>query len=311
MKKILLFFALTVVAVSLVSCQTDEENLKKEIRLSTKISLMDVKATFPETNTQLVEGTEVRIWVDEAAQPVVPLYENNVFTADGDGGLYGGNTMYYPTSGNSVNVYALRTNATIADDAYPASALTHTVSTDQSALEDFVNSDMMYSNAVGIENSVDIIPLTFYHLLSKVQVALVLNEGLSKGDIAGLEIGGTKILAECTLDKSVSPDAVEIIPGGETQNIAVGYDISDSFDAPAYNDAVIVPQTLNKGTSFIIVTLLDGTRLAYQLPESTVFAAQTAYQYHIQVKRDGMIVTTSVTDWLPGGIIEGEADVVL
>ena len=73
----------------------------------------EVKATFPETNTQLVEGTEVRVWVDEAAETAVPLYENNVFTANGEGGLYGGETMYYPASENPVNIYALKTNATI------------------------------------------------------------------------------------------------------------------------------------------------------------------------------------------------------
>lgn len=104
---------------------------------------------------------------------------------------------------------------------------------------------------------------------------------------------------------------MEIAPEGEIRTIVIGHDISDDFETPAYNDAVIVPQTLDAGTSFIVVTLLDGTRLAYQLPESTTFTAQTAYQYHITVKRDGMVVTTSVTDWLPGGIIEGEADIVL
>ena len=271
----------------------------------------EVKATFPETNTQLVEGTEVRVWVDEAAETAVPLYENNVFTANGEGGLYGGETMYYPASENPVNIYALKTNATITGNTYPASALQHSVSTDQTALEDFVNSDLLYADATGITNDVEVVPLTFYHLLTKVQVAVTPAEGLVKEDIAGLELNGVQILAEYTLSKSVSSDAVEITPEGEIRTIVIGHDISDDFETPAYNDAVIVPQTLDAGTSFIVVTLLDGTRLAYQLPGSTTFTAQTAYQYHITVKRDGMVVTTSVTDWLPGGIIEGEADIVL
>ena len=304
MKKHLLFSALTVAAALLVSCQKEGGKIpeQKEIRLSTTISRVDVKAAFPETDTQLADGTEVRVWVDETAETAVPLYENNVFTANGEGGLYGGETMYYPASGNPVNIYALKTNAAITGNTYPAGALQHSVSTDQTALEDFVSSDLLYADATSVTNDVEVVPLTFYHLLTKVQVAVTPSEGLVKEDISGLELNGVQILAEYTLSKSVSPDAVEIVPEGEIRTIVIGHDISDNFETPAYNDAVIVPQTLEAGTTFIVVTLLDGTRLAYQLPESATFTAQTAYQYHITVKRDGMVVTTSVTDWLPGGI---------
>lgn len=313
MKKHLLFSALTVAATLFVSCQRDDVRTpeQKEIKLSTTISRVDVKAAFPETNTQLADGTEVRIWVDEAAETAVPLYENNVFTANGEGGLYGGETMYYPNSGNPVNIYALKTNANITGNTYPSNVLKHSVSTNQTALEDFVSSDLLYADATSIANDVEVVPLIFYHLLTKVQVAVTPSEGLVKEDITALELNGVKIIAGYTLSKYVSPDALEITPEGDIQAIVIGHDISDNFETPAYNDAVIVPQTLDAGTSFIVVTLLDGTRLAYQLPENTTFTAQTAYQYHIQVKRDGMTVTTSVTDWLPGGIIEGEADIVL
>lgn len=100
-------------------------------------------------------------------------------------------------------------------------------------------------------------------------------------------------------------------PSQDSQSITIGHDISGTFGSSAYNDAVIVPQTLDEGTPFIVVTLSGGTRLAYRLTERTAFAEQTAYQYHIQIKRDGLIVTTSVSDWLPGGIVEGEAGEVL
>lgn len=317
MKKHLILSALAALPAMVISCQQTTEGeetvdgTQKEIRLSTTVSLMDVKASFPQTDTQLAEGSQVRVWVDENDRTAVPLYENNILTANGNGGLYGGETMYYPASGNPVNVYALKTNASIGADPYPDGTLQHTVSTGQTDLEGFASSDLLYAREENVENGTAAVALTFYHLLSKVQVAVALSEGLAKEDIAGVEINGTKILAGFALDKSVSPDAVEINAGGEIQTIVIGHDISETLDSPAYNDAVIVPQTVEEGTPFIVVTLADSSRLAYRLTENKTFSARTAYQYYIQVKRDGLSVTTSVADWLPGGLVEGEAGEVL
>lgn len=317
MKKHLILSALAALPAMVISCQqtTEGEDIvdgtQKEIRLSTTVSLMDVKASFPQTDTQLAEGSQVRVWVDENDRTAIPLYENNILTANGNGGLYGGETMYYPASGNPVNVYALKTNAPTGADSYPEEALQHTVSTRQTDLEGFASSDLLYAREENVENGTASVALTFYHLLAKVQVAVALSDGLVKEDIAGIEIDGTKIMAGFVLGKFVSPDAVEISAGGESRTIAIGTDISETLDSPAYNDAVIVPQTVEEGTPFIVVTLADGSRLAYRLTENKTFSARTAYQYHILVKRDGLSVTTNVTDWLPGGMVEGEAGEVL
>lgn len=322
MKRYLKISAALVAASMTVACQeqaTGPETPEtpetpgsgKEIILSTSISGPEVKAAFPQTDTQLAEGLQVSLWVDESGQTATPLYENNILTSNGEGGLYGGETMYYPTSGNPVNVYALKTNAALASDSYPSGRLLHSVRADQRELSGFADSDLLYAAVTGVTDDTDVVSLLFRHLLSKVQVAVTLSEGLVKEDIAGLEINGTKLQAGFTLDKALSPAEVEIVSDGNGSAIEIGSDISDSFDAPSYNDAVIVPQSVTGGTPFIVVRLSDGTRLAYRLPEAAVFESGTAYQYHIRVNRDGLAVTTGVTDWLPGGLVEGTADVVL
>lgn len=55
----------------------------------------------------------------------------------------------------------------------------------------------------------------------------------------------------------------------------------------------------------------DGTRLAYTLKQDTSFESGYCYQYHITLTRDEISVTSQVIDWVPGGSVSGEADIVV
>lgn len=299
-----------------VSCDTTgrpdgPEVQGKEIVLSTSITAADVKASYPQTNTQLIAGETVNVWVDENAASPVPMYENCILTANGHGGLSGSTVMYYPQNANTVNIYALHSNAGIVESYYPVARLVHSVSASQRNLDSYVWSDLLYASRRDVPNGADEVQLVFYHLLSKIQVALVLKDGLSSSDIVGIMIRNTKLDAGFVLDKAISPSEMDVYPEGDVSDIWIGTDISSDFNNPAYNDAIIVPQTVASGSPFIVIELVDGTRLAYALEQNMAFEGGYCYQYHISLTRDEITVTSQVVDWVPGGMVSGEADIVV
>lgn len=317
MKKNIFFVAITSMAIasSLIatSCSKggDDEKpvepvVKTEIRLSTVVE-KQTRASFTGADTQISDGQSVSVWVNESTATATPLYEKNTLKANGSGSLSGGTTMYFPQSGSNVDIYALHTNATLTGNTYPTAALTHTVNADQKTLTNYAVSDLLYTKATNIAETTKAVPLTFYHLLSKLQVAIVPGDGLTAADITGITINGTKLQAGFTLSKASNPNAIAVSAAGSVASIKVGTDVSSNFTSPTYNDAIIVPQKLAKGTAFITLRLAEGIDLAYLLPEDTTFESRKKYTYHVTVSRTEITITTSITDWESGGLVTGEA----
>ena len=305
------FLSLIALTMFLLSCNkiNDEEiidNPKMELRLSSGVEVQ-FRAAFPATDTQIPNGENVAVYVDETGG-AVQLYEKNILTANGIGGLSGGIPMYFPSSGNNVDIYALHTNATYST-AYPTTALTHTVSADQRTLAGYVPSDLLYSKTTNIAKTSSPVLLTFYHLLSKLQVAVEAGDGLTAADITGISIGGMKLQANFSLDKATASNAIAVIASGAASPLTVGADISTDFTSAniRYNDAIIVPQTLAINTAFIIIHLSSGPDLIYRLPVETTFQSGKKYAYHITAHLWGITLITIIEDWTPVGPVIGEA----
>ncbi len=313
--------ALAAVAISalMVSCGSgnpDEPVINREepkpvitpteLLLSTRLE-EQTKAAYTAADTQFPAGQTVCVWVNESTGGATALYEKNVLTANGSGGLSGGSSMFFPQNDNNVDIYALHTNATLSGNAYPTATITHSVSSDQRTLLNYAVSDLSYARTTGVAKTTNSIPLTFYHLLSKVQVAVVPGDGLSASDITGVAINGTKLQAGLTLAKATVPTSIVISPAGAAAPITIGKDMSANFVSPQYNDAIIVPQTVTAGTAFITIYMTDGVELAYLLPANTTFESRKKYIYHITVSRTEISLTTSISDWLSGGLVTGEA----
>ena len=147
--------------------------------------------------------------------------------------------MYFPLTGNDVNIYALHTNATWFGNTYPARSLTHTVAADQrSETDGYATSDLTYAKLTGVPRSGNPTPVAvqFRHLLSKVEV--ILKKGVGENDfLAGItkvEILNTLPQAQFTLDKEKPaygkntelPDGIEITADGTAQNITIDTDIT-------------------------------------------------------------------------------------
>jgi len=300
--------AAVVLPLAIMSCKNnhdEDDNTLVELRLSSGVEVR-TRAAFTATDTQIPAGEQIFVYVDEAGG-AVQLYQKNTMVADGSGNLTGGTRMNFPANGNNVDIYALHTNATFAT-AYPTTALTHTVSGDQRLLAGYAPSDLLYAKRTNVARTASPVLLTFYHLLSKLQVAVMPGEGLTAADIRGITIGGTRPQAQFTLAKATASDAVAITAAGTAAPITIGADVSVNLTNNfSFNDAIIVPQTITANTVFITVNLSDGSNLVYRLPANTTFESGKKYGYLITANSTGLVLTTTIQDWIPAGSTTGNA----
>jgi hypothetical protein len=282
-----------------------DEATSTELRLSSGVELeTESRAAFTSADVQIRGGESVAVWVDEIGG--AQLYGNNILTADGSGGLSGGARMFFPENGQNVDIYALHTNATITGEPYPSTSFTHSVSADQRTIADYAASDMMYARTTNVAKTSSAIGMTFYHLLSKIQIAVRAGNGLEATDIKGVTITGVRPEAVVSLDKSTAPAATTVAAAGTATDITVGADVSETFDAPVFNDAIIVPQTLTAGTAFITVHLAGGD-LTYRLPTTTVFASGKKYIYRLTANLNGITLSSTLAAWSPINPVDGNA----
>jgi formylglycine-generating enzyme required for sulfatase activity len=312
LKNFSMMAATAIVLSAAASCISEEseqsaDRSRVELRLSTGVEVQ-TRAAFPATDTQIPNGQTVAVYVDDADDDV-QLYGKNTLTANGSGGFTGGTAMFFPENGHDVDIYAFHTNATLpADNTFPAAAITHTVSSDQSTLAGYAPSDLLYARATDVARTSSAVPLTFRHLLSKLQVAIVAGDGLTATSITGLTVGGTKLQATFTPDKATAPGAVAVSAAGTAVGITLGYTVSTDFAAPQYNDAIIVPQTVAAGTDFITVHT-TGDNLVYKIPSGSgvTFQGGKKYIYKITARLTGLMLESSITDWDAIGDVGGEA----
>lgn len=316
---------MTMAALALMAtgCNNEDEmdNWNGEIRLTSGIEVQ-TRATH-NLDESLKNGEIVHVWVDDAKTPTSTnvtnenLYLNNQLTKAEDGALKGGTPMYFPKTGNSVNIFALHINATLTNEPFPESQLTHTVEPKQRSNTDgYAKSDLVYAKLTGVVRTSDAVDLTFNHLLSKVEVILKEGDGVTKflTNINSLKIMNTKLDAQFTLTKNGPSygystdhqDGIVISAGGDATEIDIDQDVTTD-ETSNLNEAIIVPQTLAAATPFIQIKLSAGGVFTYKLESETTFESGKKYTYTITVNQTGLTVTSSISAWGDGGNKNGTA----
>lgn len=297
-------------AIALAACSNDglpgdDPNAPVEIRLTGGLEVQT--RTSHNLDMMLKTGEQVHVWVDDAGNVAdKELYKDRELTAGDDGALTG-ETMYFPQTGNAVNIYAIHGNFGEATDwsegGFWATGITHTVAQNQKSGEDgYAKSDLVYAKSTDVARTKSAVNLQFSHLLSKIEVVLV--QGAGSPRISKMEILNTKLEAFFTPDKA---NGFKVIDNGTAGGnpIEIDTDLTSAADAAGtdenkknLNEAIIVPQTLTSGEPFIRVTTAEGGELIYRLPEDKTFDPAKKYRYTITANLTELkVVSAQITDW--------------
>lgn len=299
----------------LAGCSNDEnepvDNWNGEIRLTSGVTTQTRANTQA---TQILEGETVYAWADKASS--TPDYIQAWTLTAGSGNGFTGTSQYYPTDGSSLDFYALHGNfkeVTFTENAtvFPASAIVHSVEADQSGtdMKNYAKSDLLYAVQKNVTRGKDAVQLPFYHILSKVEVALKSGNGNPSLANATVTIVGTKLKADFTPNKSANMTeqsaraGMIAINGGDNTAapIKIRTVTTENFDSNSdYGEAVVLPnQTINAKTAFIQVKLSNNAVFTYKIPDDAPLNLESGkkYTYKITVNQSGLTVTSTIADW--------------
>lgn len=309
-------FGLAVLA--LAACSSDDTDTRSaartELRLSSGIEVMtrgDVQST------QIVEGETVHAWViDAGAGVAVPnLYNALSLTVGDNGALSSTAPIYFPQTGNNVNLRAL--HGTFAANAFTAEGgeavafprnVAFSVAADQRTTDAYVESDLLYAAADGVSRNGNptTVNLSFYHMLSKLELKIVAGAGVEDGvtsvSLGGVALSGTFTPAATAAELTdatngaanraamIAPDATST----SSMSLGTAY-VGDDSNNPVSNDAILVPQTMaGKTLSF---TLESGGSLVYTFPSDKVFESGKKYIYTVTLNQTALEVVSEVVNW--------------
>lgn len=320
----------------LAGCSNDDnepaDNWNGEIRLTSGVTVQTRANSSDVPDKQIASGQTVYAWADKATTPEGTEHiQAWTLTAQGNG-TFTGSSQYYPTDGANLDFYAMHGNFTATTftentSTFPESAITHTVDADQSTNlgDNYLKSDLLYGLKKGVARSSSAVNLTFYHLLSKVEVALKSGTGSPTLTGATVTIENTKLKAAFTPSKTADINNTTTTTaqaaraglvtcptsGNDAAAIKIATNITtdDFSDGTTYAAAIIVPQTVAQNIKFIKVVLTDGGTFYYSIPDAggITFESGKKYQYKITVNQSGLSVSSTIGDWSPVSAITGEA----
>lgn len=305
-------------ALILAGCSNDENGMDNglvELRLTSGVTVQT--RAYPTQSNTISNGEKVSVWVDDAGTTTSPLYKAVELTADGSDGFTGGEPMYFPKTGNNIDIYAVHGNFTSAFTSrsdFPNGA-EYKVETNQSATADYTKSDLLYAYKKGVAPSGNptSVRLNFYHMLSKLELAIKISDGtLTLATSGAVKLNDVmlngKFTPSTTEDMSDQSKRVAMLDNANTVttgNMILGQNTCNDFADGIYNEAILVPQ--NMAGKKLTFKLSDGGTLTYTFPTSTSFVSGKKYQYNITLDLTGIKVTSEITDWAPESAKNGSA----
>ncbi|MBO4800577.1 MAG: fimbrillin family protein [Bacteroidaceae bacterium] len=309
MKKLVFFAAAA--SMMFAACSSDNEEVKvaekSAIRLSTQSLTSMTRAGQSIQLTQFDADENVSIFLVEDVNGTqtpsgtnVTTYSNPLaYTTGNAGALTPAAAQYWPQDGNGLFIFGIYpASAVTSSTAYNGTDITFSVAADQSSTAGYKASDLMMGAPTGgnpVTRTTSEVPMTFTHLLTKINVNLTAGDGFTETEMNNAEVSILGVKPTTTF--GVQGTAVTEGSGTAT-NIAAGTGASTS--------AIIVPQTVMAG-NFIKITI-GGGDYYYALAANKFFASQTLYTYNLTVNKTGLLLTaTTITAWADGGSADGTA----
>lgn len=304
------------------------DNGPVRLRLTSGVQLEQTRAFTPSQSTSIKKGETVSVWVDDAAAGTA-LYKANQLVANENNGFTGGTDMFFPQTGNNIDIYAIHGpfgNALAAGSEFPAAGEEFGVSADQSEAggKAYTNSDLLYAceRNVARNGNPTVKQLTFYHMLSKLELAIKVGRGGSQLiDAKAVTLGDVTLNGKFTPEKEAKMDdrdkrAAMVTPAQTPQagELVLGQQTCEDFAEASvfYNEAIVMPQDMiGKKLTF---KLKDGGKLTYAIPAfdgtpgKAVFEGGKKYRYHITLNLTGLTVESTIAEWDPVGAVEGSAE---
>ena len=327
MKK-LLFFAAAVLA--LTACSNEEENTNKdwneEIRLCTQ-NLMMTRASSDIQSTQFAANEQIDVFVYDVADQMT--YARPAFyTADGQGGLTTSPAQLWPSgTGSAINLYAFYPSGAVKEENFIGEdeepEFFFTVALDQSTEAGYKASGLMFGGSITpngyqeIARTNSTVPLTFYHMLSKVNLNVTLGEALSEQENSIYSISATirNVFPEAQFFGIISSSPLQpsMEYGGEPEDINVGNLTRE--DGIYSGSAIIPPQMIEPGNTLFSITITynDGSSrtLTYTLPSDSnvmLFESHYVYNFNITANVWGLSLSTTIEPWSQAQDYSGETD---
>lgn len=318
-------------ALILAGCSNDEneemDNGPVELRLTSGVTVQQTRAFTATQSTTIADGETVSVWVNDATAGTA-LHRANQLTANSNNGFTGGESMYFPQTGNAVDIYAIHgkfANPFIAGNDFPASGAEYSVEANQSTSGTiYTNSDLLYAKEKGVARNGNPTTkqLTFYHMLSKLELAIKIGNGSPALAASGAVTLGDNITLNGKFTPSTNTDdmSTQSIRAGMLGDAAIasiggmtlGQTTCEDFSTNVfYNEAILVPQ--NMIGKVLTFTLANGGKLTYTIPQfgasgTAVFESGKKYIYHITLNLTGLTVTSTIKDWDPVTAVAGNAE---
>lgn len=276
-------------------------------------------------STQIEKGETVSAFVYKNSSTALGdvIAENVSYTADGDGGLTlneGSTQVYFPSDGTPIDIKATHgmIDMMSVEDATSnatRSKFAVTINTQQTTESYYKQSDALYAASMKVESTQEAVPLTFYHILSKLELTVTTHNLGS--EISGIRLKKMKTTAVFSPDDTKlesQSDRNAMISGQDSESSvympSTTYDRDATVETKESNDVILIPQDMS--AKVIVFSLKNGEAYAYTFPENTVFESGKKYSYTVDISNpEGVTLTSAqVTDWVDGDDIDGDASKV-
>lgn len=277
------FYSLALASVAMMTsftaCNNDAEEIsirENEIRLTSEITPSRV-TSLDYQSTQIAEGQQIGVTITGAQEK----HQNVAWNVGKNGALTNtGNPVFWGDGQATITAYHP------FHQTWTGTSHQFSVSTDQSTDTGYSNSDLLWTSTTA---SIAVVPvnLKFAHLLSKINVTLSSDEmeDLSNTTIC---ICGSKITT------TFNPTSGDVSEASDIQEIKASVTTEEAYTA----SAILVPQTIKRGTKFIKIT--RGSKdFYYTLPKDMEF--ESGYSYHFKLKVDNSNLENPIegeeTEW--------------
>ena len=267
-KNHILGLALATLVASHSACSSDSDDIlfhSNKIMLTSRIIPSRVN-DLDFQSTQIEKGQKVGVTITGASD----VHNNVAWTAEVNGSLTNGDAAVYYMGNSEATVTAYHP----FNEVWTGTDQTFTVSTDQSTDEKYLASDLLWASTTTYPTHKSV-ALNFKHLMAKISINIICDEDLS---------GSTINICNTFLSIGFNPTfGILSDIQGVIGDIKAGGIIGKEYTA----SAIIVPQTIEKGTKFI--KLAHGSKLYYYLlPEKQEFQSGHAYHYTLRIDTSNM-----------------------